>query len=402
MTQAHQTVRDVRRSMRAAVHSYPEAKEKAKQATNSDNWGPTFEQKQELVTICCNQREDRELVFRALWKRAHDDSDYWMHVYKALDVFEHLLIMDVPEIRASLAQHDRRLSDLLTYDKAEHNDPVRRSSLNDNVRAKAKRITTLLDDASLLETERQRILLIQQKMSGQSVSSANAAASAPRSESPATRTQTSGQHDVYASLTPVRSSPPSPASRSVSPAPVTSAVPSPDAKSTVASPVPGDRPVTLASGGTQVFSSDRARQPDLFAGLSAPPTTTVQPARSSAAPAAAPPTFDPFADLDASRGEIQHPPQHGAAPAPAAGGFDDFFGASSEAAPAVHRTPAAGVEAARPEPRRASGSVSPARGGDAFAELLNSQLDAYATSSQRRRSENTESLEDIMRRRRGQ
>ena len=162
---ADQKVKDWRRQARSVIHRYPEIKQKTKDATNSDTWGPTDAQKQEIAQASFND-EDRALIMKALWKRISDTSEYWQHVYKALDVLEYLLLVDSPGIVNELRFHDQMLSHLVHYNHAKGEDSKETEALNDKVRIKSKRLLNLVANAELLSTEREKLRLIMERLGG--------------------------------------------------------------------------------------------------------------------------------------------------------------------------------------------------------------------------------------------
>ena len=172
MSYAAQKIKDLTRSARAAIHSYPEVKKKAKDATNSDNWGPTDPQKQELTEFASEDHESRALIMRALWKRIGDESQYWQHPFKAMDVFEYFLLNDVPAMREEIRQHRNLIEDLTQYSCAKDSDPAMRANLNQRVRVKAQRMLQLLEDDELLEEGRARFRVMKTRTEGMDARSA--------------------------------------------------------------------------------------------------------------------------------------------------------------------------------------------------------------------------------------
>lgn len=405
---AQDAVRGLRRDIRASVHSYPEAKAKAKEATNSDAWGPSDEQKMELVALATAHHENRNFIYKAVWKRVHDDTPYWMHVHKGLSVLEYFIIFDVPEIHAQLAEHAARLTHLsVSYANATHVDPVKARDLNAGVQRKAARLLELMASPELVAEEATRMKMAALRMKGGSVGSVSPGGTAPAAAAAGSR---------QASQPP--SHPPSqPPSRSVSPATTATEIASPDAQA--AAPAGAPRPDASSppsarshmESTTSLFDSPAARSPPpapaaLANKAQPPPAATARPP-----PAAANPAFDPFAEFPADKPPSQQPSARSGSRGANGPSLSDIFDTPAYSA-GTPPPPAAAVEAqpARsanlcfvPEPAKPRGSSStspaPARTPTTDdAAMMQQQLDAYEGKVQRP-SAGRETLHDIMTRR---
>ena len=449
--QAHDNVRNMRREVRAAVLSYPEAKQKAKDATSSDAWGPSDEQKDELVKMARDSTEARGLIYRALWKRANDESAYWIHVAKALTVFEWFLIRGVPDIRAQLEENREHIAAIATsYKHAEADDAMRKKALDENVRAKAKRLLHLVDNREVLAEETERVRIAAARVKG-GVSSDHAVTptTAEPPAAPATRSSGVSPEPGAAAAAAM--------SVSVSPqrTPRASAVATPGAgnspqanaqvhvtrmedvmKAATPTASQGTPAVVAQSGGAGRVglasgpTAPHRSTPDLFMGspavsnngaLATPPAGS--PASSSAMPplgysqpvvprqtTAAPGGFDPFAHVDGAMAENQARRSGSKQSEPMAKqSVSDFFDSGSPPA-AQPGTSAKAVEPVTPPvvPAASSsvtttasrGSEPRRRSTNATTDETDAMLAALTTGGRaRRNSGGGETLQDLMTRR---
>ena len=161
---ATQWMKEKMRDAKAKIHSYPEVKQRAKNASNSDPWGPSMAQKQEVAADAATDDESLALVLRALWKRVNEeDGAYWMHIVKALELFEYMLIMGVRGVKVSILKHRPLLHQLLCYNLSTESEAEKRFDTNQKVISKAQRMLTLLDDNALVQQEQEKILRTAQR-----------------------------------------------------------------------------------------------------------------------------------------------------------------------------------------------------------------------------------------------
>jgi hypothetical protein len=140
-------INEFRRAAKFAVHRYPEIKAKAKDATNTDSWGPTSKQK-ELLSDASYDEEDRALVMRALWKRI-TKAEKPIHVTKSLDVLEYLVIHGPSAILSEM--REKRATIL----GAAHHEGANR---------RVERLLDLVDNPSLVMAEREKAERLRMRM----------------------------------------------------------------------------------------------------------------------------------------------------------------------------------------------------------------------------------------------
>lgn len=162
---ASQWLKEFARGAKATVHRYPAIKERTKDATNSDPWGPTDAQKRELATAAYDD-ENRALIYRALFKRLTETSDITHHVWKALDLLEFFLLMDVPNIMQELRTHGDLVFRLREYCYAKLPDAEKQAAANLRIRHKAQRLLDLMNEPELLEEEREKVFRIATRCEG--------------------------------------------------------------------------------------------------------------------------------------------------------------------------------------------------------------------------------------------
>jgi hypothetical protein len=441
MAAAQDVVRNIRREVREKVHSYPESKTKAKEATNSDVWGPTDDQKNELAQLAIAHHENRALIFRALWKRVEDDSPYWMHVSKGLSVIEYLLLQDVPDALTQINEHRRRLEDLRqNYKSATDNDPMKRDILNENVRAKAARLLMLAESPEKVVEEAAKLRATAARMSSRDSSigstsalsrqadlykndtstppTATSHAATPHAATPHAATP----HAATQSPSPERTVPSQAQSQTASPEirqPVAPHVSSVPMHTTTSSLFDAPSMGTMSSSATMPMRASQEihfqqeppqpafqpqqpvfQQQQTASQNQAQPTVTPPQAQFFVAPPqqaprqAAPADFDPFADVNQAMAEQRKESR----PAPAQSDVTDFFStakpAESPSAPFAFVPPPAPTQAARqvtPTPQT--------KPGDRMTDAMFEQLSGYQGNNTRRPSgQNNDSLQSLMQR----
>lgn len=163
---ALQLWKDIRRAAAATAYRYPDVKVKAKDATNTDPWGPTDQQKLELAHACLHP-EDRAIVMKALWKRCSEGREFWIQVIKALDVFEFFLLVDNADLERDIRMAEGHFAALLDYNAAKNEDLKKQEESNEKVRAKARKVMLLLHDPEHLVEERDKLRRIQARLAGE-------------------------------------------------------------------------------------------------------------------------------------------------------------------------------------------------------------------------------------------
>jgi epsin len=148
--------------LKATVKGYPEIKAKVKAATNLDPWGPTQAQ---MVEICeaCNNYENKRIVMKALWKRVTQTQNKdWPHVYKALAIFEHLLLHGPFSIQDEIKEQLYNLRTLHDFHYVDEKGQDKGLA----IREKSKKIVEWVGDAALLQEERNKSAALQSKYVG--------------------------------------------------------------------------------------------------------------------------------------------------------------------------------------------------------------------------------------------
>eukprot|EP01002_Notosolenus_urceolatus_P000527 NODE_1128_length_1564_cov_12.046205_g931_i0.p1 GENE.NODE_1128_length_1564_cov_12.046205_g931_i0~~NODE_1128_length_1564_cov_12.046205_g931_i0.p1 ORF type:complete len:481 (+),score=65.40 NODE_1128_length_1564_cov_12.046205_g931_i0:73-1515(+) len=137
---------------KAAIYNYPEIKTKVKVATNTDPWGPTTQQMQEICNASFNY-EDKRLIMRALFKRLTlSDPKDWRHILKALTVIEFLLINGPDSIVTDV---NSALFPIKALHEFKHEDEKGRDQ-GAPISLKSRRIVELVSNSSELAEARSR------------------------------------------------------------------------------------------------------------------------------------------------------------------------------------------------------------------------------------------------------
>eukprot|EP01012_Entosiphon_sulcatum_P040868 TRINITY_DN54603_c0_g1_i1.p1 TRINITY_DN54603_c0_g1~~TRINITY_DN54603_c0_g1_i1.p1 ORF type:complete len:412 (-),score=91.41 TRINITY_DN54603_c0_g1_i1:107-1342(-) len=149
-------------TFKATVKGYPEIKTRVKVATNLDPWGPTTEQMKEICDAC-HGYEDKKLIMKALWKRITTSSNKdWPHIYKALAIFEYLLLHGPESVAVDVQQQAYNLKTLHDFQSVDEKG-------KDNglaIREKSKKIVEWVSNTAILQEERSKATALQDRLRG--------------------------------------------------------------------------------------------------------------------------------------------------------------------------------------------------------------------------------------------
>lgn len=132
------------RNMKNALGGYSDTQVKVRTATSNDTFGPSNRLMYTLAELTHNHHDFVEIM-EMLDKRMNDSGKNWRHVYKSLVVLEHILVCGAENVIGYSKEHIHIVQTLKEFQFAD--EGVDHGS---KVRAKAKEITSLLNDEEKL------------------------------------------------------------------------------------------------------------------------------------------------------------------------------------------------------------------------------------------------------------
>eukprot|EP00760_Papus_ankaliazontas_P003490 PhM_4_TR11617/c1_g1_i1/m.9786/K12471/EPN; epsin len=161
-----------RRAIKFGVHRYPEIKVKAKDATNTDSWGPSTEQKN-ILSDACYDDADREIVLRALLKRIRK-AEKPIHVSKALDCLCHIVTYGPFQAYEEIKKNRSIIVNLSLVTPAASTSPSSSGSHQSVINMRMERLLELLDNPHMIEEARERAAQIREKLEAPAAVSSSA------------------------------------------------------------------------------------------------------------------------------------------------------------------------------------------------------------------------------------
>nr|GAT42799.1 predicted protein [Mycena chlorophos] len=128
---------------------YSDTQAKVREATSNDPWGPSGTQMNEIAQMTYNQGDFVEIM-EMLDKRLNDKGKNWRHVFKSLTLLDYLLHQGSENV---IIYFKDNLYVIKTLKEFQYIDEDGKDQ-GGNVRAKAKDITSLLQDEARLRNER--------------------------------------------------------------------------------------------------------------------------------------------------------------------------------------------------------------------------------------------------------
>ncbi|KAJ7233749.1 epsin domain-containing protein [Mycena rebaudengoi] len=138
---------------------YSDTQSKVRDATSNDPWGPSGTQMNEIAQMTYNQGDFVEIM-EMLDKRLNDKGKNWRHVFKSLTLLDYLLHQGSENV---IIYFKDNLYVIKTLKEFQYVDEDGKDQ-GGNVRAKAKDITSLLQDEGRLRTERRARASMRERM----------------------------------------------------------------------------------------------------------------------------------------------------------------------------------------------------------------------------------------------
>ncbi|KAJ7241030.1 hypothetical protein B0H12DRAFT_1326314 [Mycena haematopus] len=138
---------------------YSDTQAKVRDATSNDPWGPSGTQMNEIAQMTYNQGDFVEIM-EMLDKRLNDKGKNWRHVFKSLTLLDYLLHQGSENV---IIYFKDNLYVIKTLKEFQYVDEDGKDQ-GGNVRAKAKDITSLLQDEGRLRTERRARASMRERM----------------------------------------------------------------------------------------------------------------------------------------------------------------------------------------------------------------------------------------------
>ncbi|KAF7289959.1 ENTH domain-containing protein [Mycena indigotica] len=138
---------------------YSDTQAKVREATSNDPWGPSGTQMNEIAQMTYNQGDFVEIM-EMLDKRLNDKGKNWRHVFKSLTLLDYLLHQGSENV---IIYFKDNLYVIKTLKEFQYIDEDGKDQ-GGNVRAKAKDITSLLQDESRLRNERRARASMRERM----------------------------------------------------------------------------------------------------------------------------------------------------------------------------------------------------------------------------------------------
>ncbi|KAF8190022.1 epsin 2-like protein, partial [Mycena galopus ATCC 62051] len=128
---------------------YSDTQVKVRDATCNESWGPSGTQMNEIAQMTYNQGNFVEIM-EMLDKRLNDKGKNWRHVFKSLTLLDYLLHQGSENVIIYFEDNLYVIKMLREFQYVDEDG----KDQGGNVRAKAKDITSLLQDEGRLRTER--------------------------------------------------------------------------------------------------------------------------------------------------------------------------------------------------------------------------------------------------------
>ncbi|KAJ7853304.1 hypothetical protein B0H14DRAFT_2354334 [Mycena olivaceomarginata] len=144
-----------KRAIRAITEftkGYSDTQLKVRDATSNEPWGPSDTQMNEIAEMTCNQ-DDYVEILEMLYKRLNEKGKNWRHVFKSLTLLDYLLHQGSENM---IIYFRDNLYVIKTLEEFQYVDKDGKDQ-GGNVRAKARFISSLLQDEGLLLTERSEL-----------------------------------------------------------------------------------------------------------------------------------------------------------------------------------------------------------------------------------------------------
>ncbi|KAJ7442527.1 epsin domain-containing protein [Mycena galericulata] len=151
--------KDTVRTVKNYTKGYSDTQAKVRNATSNDPWGPSGTQMNEIAQMTYNQGDFVEIM-EMLDKRLNDKGKNWRHVFKSLTLLDYLLHQGSENV---IIYFKDNLYVIKTLKEFQYVDEDGKDQ-GGNVRAKAKDITSLLQDEGRLRTERRARASMRERM----------------------------------------------------------------------------------------------------------------------------------------------------------------------------------------------------------------------------------------------
>ncbi|KAJ7070318.1 hypothetical protein B0H15DRAFT_870903 [Mycena belliarum] len=138
---------------------YSDTQAKVRDATSNDPWGPSGTQMNEIAQMTYNQGDFVEIM-EMLDKRLNDKGKNWRHVFKSLTLLDYLLHQGSENVIIYFKDNLYVIKTLKEFQFVDEDG----KDQGGNVRAKAKDITSLLQDEGRLRTERRARASMRERM----------------------------------------------------------------------------------------------------------------------------------------------------------------------------------------------------------------------------------------------
>ncbi|KAF8190000.1 hypothetical protein K438DRAFT_1935948 [Mycena galopus ATCC 62051] len=149
------------RTVKNYTQGYSDTQAKVRDATSNDPWGPSGTQMNEIAQMTYNQGDFVEIM-EMIDKRLNDKGKNWRHVFKSLTLLDYLLHQGSENVVIYSKDNIYIIKTLKEFQYVDEDG----KDQGGNVRAKAKDITSLLQDEGRLRTERRARASMRERMVG--------------------------------------------------------------------------------------------------------------------------------------------------------------------------------------------------------------------------------------------
>nr|CAH8868856.1 unnamed protein product [Trichobilharzia regenti] len=148
----------IHRHIKNVVHNYTDAERKVREATSNDPWGPSSTLMAEIADKTHNVMAFTEIM-QMIWRRLNDKSKNWRHVYKSLVLLDYLTKTGSDKVATQCRENIHSIETLKDFEYVEDG-----KDCGQNVREKARLLSSLLRDEERLHEERTKALLARDRL----------------------------------------------------------------------------------------------------------------------------------------------------------------------------------------------------------------------------------------------
>eukprot|EP00754_Rhynchopus_humris_P013319 Rhum_TRINITY_DN14321_c1_g3::Rhum_TRINITY_DN14321_c1_g3_i1::g.81369::m.81369/K12471/EPN; epsin len=176
---------------------HSDIKKATKDATNSENWGPSTEQLKGLAAACYVS-EDRAQVLHNIWKRLEEtEPKKWQKIVKALVVLDYACLHGPEDVVLDVRRNSFRLKTLREFKYVAGN-----VDHGESVRTKALNLLDLINSDDRIREARESAKRTSKRITGSSSNTVTVAASSSSSSRTAAQSRGRGRSPVESTLVP--------------------------------------------------------------------------------------------------------------------------------------------------------------------------------------------------------